>query len=298
MNIVKKILKWIVPYGLVKRHENRELLIELKRQNDGIEQARLLYHADRNRLISTAVEIESRKDRNQINALDLDAIHSFLEQRGLSREHLAGGSIPNKSLQFIKDTVGVHFPSDDPLYALHVGNFVGVSLTYLSGVLIEKNKDSKIFGIDPNLTHREVVNPQSHVSAVLNACGIQRSVTLIAGYSMSKCVSNDGVVYGEYDPSQAYSEEWACECVLDNLSCLLHHKFDLVLIDGNHESNYVKREILLASKLLKTGGLVCLDDVDNNWKELQNVFLTIHEYGFEIVGTDGRIGFAKLSAIQ
>jgi hypothetical protein len=71
--------------------------------------------------------------------------------------------------------------------------------------------------------------------------------------------------------------------------------FDVALLDGNHEGEYLRREISKIVRILKLGGLIVLDDVDAHWIEIQEVFQSLGGLGFEIVGTDGRVGVAKLT---
>jgi hypothetical protein len=218
---------------------------------------------------------------------------SFLSKRGLDEAQLKSGSMPEASLIESARIISKYFSGRDAIIALHVGNFVGVSISYLSNELKLLHLDSLVIGIDPNLTHRNIANPQNHVGALLSACGLQRNTMLIAGYSGQKSISNDGIVYSpEYDPAAMFKEECACEDSLRNLTQLAKAKFDIALIDGNHDGNYLSKEIDRVNQLLKDDALLILDDVEPSWAEIREVFNTIESHGMRREAADGRIGIA------
>jgi hypothetical protein len=279
--MVKQLIKWLVPHGLVEARERRIL-----------ERNRTAYHMERKARIKTA--LSSANSNGSLNPLDHLALISFLESREIPRVHLVEGSIPPESLQYLNEKITDSFTSGDALFGLHIGNFVGVSLSYLTGVLHKINKQSLVVAIDPNLTHRGVANPQSHVAALLSACGLQENVLLVAGYSGTKSISNDGAVFVGYDPGKQYSEEHGCQNCIKSLGKLADGAFHVALMDGNHEAEYLRDEIAQVTTLLRPGGFIILDDVDSNWQELKDVFHSLTEFGFEIVGTDGRVGVARL----
>lgn len=68
--------------------------------------------------------------------------------------------------------------------------------------------------------------------------------------------------------------------------------FDLIHIDTIHEPDHVNKELELALKRLKPGGVICIDDVLLNdemmawWKDLdltRNVYKDLHVTGFGII---------------
>jgi len=63
-----------------------------------------------------------------------------------------------------------------PQIALHIGNFVGISLAYLTCFLAEQHCDSLVVGVDPDVPHRGIRHPQEHVAALLTACGLENNV--------------------------------------------------------------------------------------------------------------------------
>ena len=71
--------------------------------------------------------------------------------------------------------------------------------------------------------------------------------------------------------------------------------FDFFLIDGAHEGNYLKREIETADKLLKSGGLLILDDINSYWDEIQEAYESIDTTKYQKLGTNGRVGILRKS---
>ena len=119
---------------------------------------------------------------------------------------------------------------------------------------------------------------------------------VIAGYSGRKSISNDGIIYNNYDPQKEFANECACEDTLINLKALCSQPFDLIMMDGNHEGTYLANEIQTVLPLLKPGGFLVLDDVDATyWSEIADVFAKIKTFGLQPVGADGRVGVAQLS---
>ena len=285
MSSFKKIIKGLAPYGLVQYRQEQV--------QKGILKEREKYHEDRQRIIKNASSSQSEK---LIRGDNREEVFAFLQGRQLERDHLQVGSIPESSLGYIRDQAVALLDSGRPLVALHVGNFVGVSLAFLATALKDRHPNSIVVSIDPNLTHRGISNPQSHVSALMTACGLQQNVMIIAGYSGKKSISNDGVVIADYDPQKEFANEFACEDSLLNLKTLCPRTFDLVMIDGNHEGSYLTDEIQTVLPLMSPGGVLVLDDVDvTDWAEIADVFSNIEKLGLRAVGTDGRIGVAQLS---
>jgi hypothetical protein len=288
MNAPKKILKAIIPHGLVEmRHKTLSARMQKADQD-----SRLTYHAERRKRIAA---VQNGHSEAWLTGDDFEKVIAFLVSRGLPENQVREGSVPKKSLEFIKAHVISEFEDGRPLRALHIGNFVGVSLAYAAASLVKKHPESLVISIDPNLTHRGIPNPQSHVSALLAACGLTTNVLIIAGYSGRKSISNDGVVFEGYDPAKEFTKEFACEGTLNKIEQLCPASFDFVFLDGNHEATYLINEIKQALPVLRENGFLILDDVDAAWVEIRNIFLNVSSLGLEPVGTDGRVGIARLN---
>src|SRR5438067_8890582 len=127
--------------------------------------------------------------------------------------------MPLASLQFMQS----HFDRLDtsrPIIALHVGNFLGVSLAYLVHTLRRLHPDSRVVSIDPNLTHRGIPRTMETVLVLLNYFGLEDRVAILTGYSLEKNVSNQGEIVAGYDPVANWENERSCTHQLDLLNAL------------------------------------------------------------------------------
>jgi hypothetical protein len=122
--------------------------------------------------------------------------------RGLPRQHVVEGSIPEDSLTFCGSILDQLSKTDRPLLGLHVGNFVGESLVYFAAYARARNDKSLIVSVDPNLPHRGIDDPQKHTIALLNHFNLQSNVIICVGYSGQKSVSNDGLSFIGMDGSE------------------------------------------------------------------------------------------------
>ena len=69
--------------------------------------------------------------------------------------------------------------------------------------------------------------------------------------------------------------------------------FDLVLIDGNHEQNYLSREIAAIGRLLADNGIVVFDDI-TAWPGVAEVFRqTVQDDSWMQLGENGRVGILQ-----
>jgi hypothetical protein len=178
-----------------------------------------------------------------------------------------------------------------PIRGLHVGNFVGVSLCQFTDFARRLDERSTIISIDPNLPHRGIRQPIDLVMRCLSRYGLQGNSLVLTGYSLEKCMGNDGFAGLGYDPEVEFSKECSAENQLLQLGELLPATFNFAFIDGNHDGSYLSREIAAIDRLLKPGGLLILDDVD--WTELGDVFRSIDSERFEYLGSDGRVGIVR-----
>jgi len=194
--------------------------------------------------------------------------------------------MPESSLQYLAEKVTDRLPSERPVRALQVGNFLGVSLCYLSWLLSERHAESLFISIDPNVTHRGIEDPQSHAVALLDHFGLLARNLIITGYTLERSE--------EPETKADHLRTIACENVLPNLCQLAAGTFDLVVIDGNHEHGYLQREIAASERLLADGGFLVLDDV-HDWHEVAEVFReTAESEAFTVVGDDRRVGILRL----
>jgi predicted O-methyltransferase YrrM len=220
------------------------------------------------------------------NAARVEESIRFLVDRGLDAVHVRDGSMPAQSLDYLAAKILDRLPSDRPLHALQIGNFVGVSLAYLTWLVGERHPESLVVSIDPNLPYLEVEDPQSHALALLAHFKMLDRSLIINGYTLER---GDEVL-----TEQAYARSAACENVLGSLDALLGPRFDLVVIDGNHDEDYLAREIAAIRGLLADGGIVVFDDI-TDWPGVAAVFKRVSgDDRFVRLGDDGRIGILQL----
>jgi hypothetical protein len=224
------------------------------------------------------------------------AVAHLVNRSGLSEAEVRGGSVTESSLDTVIEWVAQHGPRDRPLQALHVGNFVGISLGHLLAGLRNQHPDSLVVSVDPNLPHRGIHRPQDAVIDLLQHFGLEQGHLLVCGYSLEKSMSNDGYVACDgYDPALAYTEEKAPSGVLPTLSGL-GARFDVALMDGNHEGSYLRRELAAITDMLRPGALLALDDVQADWVEIADAFSEVarsDRWPFDYIGWDGRLGLLR-----
>lgn len=214
--------------------------------------------------------------------------------RGLPRQHVVEGSIPEASLTFCGSVLD-QLKTDGPVLGLHVGNFVGESLVYFAAYARGRNDESVIVSIDPNLPHRGIDDPQKHTIALLNHFNLQNNVMICVGYSGQKSVSNDGLSFismdgSEYDSLSHYSDEQSCQNSLTNLALLCESRFDFAVMDGNHEAEYLRSEVDVVRRLLTPNGVLLLDDVSEAWADIKAEYASLTSKGWKPLGADGRVG--------
>ncbi len=280
---IKTILRDLLPHGLVCRVQSARLA-----------KARVAADQERSERLRAVRGLKTAPPL--IDGCDRAATVRFLGECGLPLDQVDQGSIPAASLSWLQAVVDQHLARMRPLVVLHVGNFVGVSLVALAAMLARQHSQSLVIGVDPDVPHRGIEHPQQYVARLVSACGLQNNVMLVAGSSGGKSISNDGSVFAGYDPLERFADEAACENVVPNLARLMPGRIDLALLDGNHDAAYLTAEIEALCPLLAPDALLVLDDVDESWPEIREVFRRIAKLGFETVGTDGRVGVAKRAA--
>jgi hypothetical protein len=202
------------------------------------------------------------------------------------------------NLRFLDRAVHEHLRTEPPHRALHVGNFVGISLASLSASLLDVGggRDPLVVSIDPNIPHNDVADPQTATMIVLNHFGYQRHNVVICGYSLEKSLGNEGISTDSYDPEAAYEAEVACENVLLSLAGL-GAQLDLAVVDGSHNAAYLRRELEVIVPLLRVGALLILDDVTDVWVGIRDLFGELGSPGsswpLEVLDHDGRIGVLR-----
>jgi hypothetical protein len=151
-------------------------------------------------------------------------------------------------------------PLDDykhkPIYYLEIGahygaNIIGVAKTYGS------HPESKLYCIDPWEDYVEYPEYKGKQETIYS--------------TFIKNVENSGNK-GKIIPIRGYSNIELLK-FQDNI-------FDIIYIDGNHESEYVLEDAVLSFRKLKSGGVMIFDDYDEYAPETMkgiNAFLHAYE---------------------
>jgi len=214
----------------------------------------------------------------------------FLVKEGLDENQIRLGSIPESRMKEVSHFLKEHFGANRTV-GIHIGNFLGISLSHLAKEILPINSKSLILAIDPNLTHRGIENPNLHMVKLLEHFGLDQSILLLQGYSLHKSMSNDGEnFYAEYDPFSKFHAEHAIPNQLVNLTKLIPSQVDYIFLDGNHHSQYLKEELRTSQHLLQRKGVILIDDVDNAWVTIKELFESQNENHFDKFNLGGRIG--------
>ena len=276
MKALRRIVIACLPVGLVNYVQARRRHKELAEIS---ERVRKLQTADRNARHKFSYE---------------DAI-AYLVSIKLPENHVRGHSIPKSSLEFCAQHIRARCSMGcSPIFGLHVGNFIGISLAYLTDACVKMHPKSCIYSIDPNIPHRNISHPQDYVVALLDHFGLTANASILVGYSLEKSVSNDGMIYDRYDPIDNFSREHSCENQLVQLANVSMRQMDFAVMDGNHSAEYLSREIRALEKLLKPSGLLILDDVTEGWHEIKKTYHALDPARWERLACDGRVGIARL----
>lgn len=166
----------------------------------------------------------------------------------------------------------------------------------------EKDEDAVVVSVDPGMPHRGIQTPDRVTLSLLDRFGLTRNSLLVTGFTLGRSLRDDGYVFEEYVPPAAIPadaaaltlrEDAACEQVLPNLARLLPGGFDVVVLDGNHDGDYLREELRHVDAALRPGGLLVIDDVGTSfWEGVKAVFEELSTGGGEYtqLGTDGRVG--------
>ncbi len=269
---INRYLVPLLPHGIVRGHSRR-------------------VQRERHKLLHEATRSPAARSSEFTVAKAIE----FLVARGLPEDEVRWGSVPEPSLQWSAELLRSRLDRERPLLALHVGNFVGVSLGFYTALMIEHHPDSVVVSIDPDIPHRGIVHPQRHVIALLGQFGLLSNSIIIPGYTLEQ---NLGDTPDEHATETVLAER-ACEDVLHSLDTVDVGPFDLVVVDGNHEGAYLSRELGHLARLLRTGGLLVVDDVEvGPWDDVVDAFeaaVATSAGTLREIGRDGRMGVLQVA---
>ena len=277
---VKSVARWIIPYGLVYIVHKKVVLPYRERERQRERQRKI------EPLLKKWDSINQQYSSWRPSEITREEIIALLSSWGLDAQQIDSGSIPTPDLDAICNFIRNNHRN--PLIGVHVGNFVGVSLAYITTRLKKMGEQNVIISIDPNLTHRGISNTEEVVTKLLRVIDVQDVVVRVTGYSLNKSVSNDGVMYDtNYDSLQHFLTEDAPEWQLKNLLKIIKGKVDFIMLDGNHDPDYLREEVRICYELLYKGGAIFLDDINEIWYGLKQVF---NELGSEQIFSAQFIG--------
>ncbi len=266
--MLKSFIRFLVPFGLVELYRKR---------------------LDANRFIVGRKGL-SNSLYSHSRAID------YLVSIGIPSHDVVAGSMPHSSLNLIDNLILEYTKKslDRKCNILHVGNFVGISLSSVVNSLSKSGVSYQVIAIDPNIEHRNVKNPQNVVCRLLDQFGLTENVLLCCGYTLSKTLGDDGFhLSNGASPSVRSVSEAAPTNVLKTLRQNFTGLIDVALIDGNHDGDYLKTEIAEIKQLLKPSGILILDDVNEDWPEVSGVAHGLDKDGWEITVADNRIAVLK-----
>jgi len=273
--IFKSILRFILPHGVFLQR------VKIKRK----------------KLLSQRQERIKKFNGHVHSKLEYEYELSIqkLVDRGVSEQQIREGSIPESSLDYLFDILKEKLDNLTSINALHIGNFVGISLLYLSDALLKINSNSIILSIDPNIPHRGVTIPQKYVVYLLDIFGFQKSNIILTGYTLEKNIGDDGgtLYFSKTNNNVSNNQGYSVTNLLENL-VKLNIQLDFVLIDGNHDGKYLETETKLVHKLLNKNGLLAIDDVNRNWKEVNLIYKkTLLDPAYKLLADNDRIGIIE-----
>lgn len=220
-----------------------------------------------------------------------DAVQFLVGTRRGSARDIRDGSIPRTDLEFISRQMQELKP-ETPLRGLHIGNFVGLSLAYLTDAARRLHPDSVVVSIDPNIPHRGIDAPHDLVTGLMTRYSLEANWLPITGFTLARTAVRDVLNRRNGPTAFASYHGFSATFSLRNLR-RLGLKFDFVLIDGNHNAGYLKREIDVLAELVRPGGLLFLDDVDEYWEGVVEVFKSLDDRRFKRAAHKGRVGVVR-----
>jgi predicted O-methyltransferase YrrM len=202
------------------------------------------------------------------------AIKTLIDD-GLDEAEVRKGSIPEASLVCVSLYLSQQLPKHHtaPTIGLHIGNFVGISLSFLANAMAELSARARIICIDPDIEHRGIHNPHQHVVKLLRKYGLLDVCLFVSGYSMAPPAF----------PENGFH-------TLTNLGLIARESIDFAIIDGNHDIHYLQTEVEVTIQLLKPGGSIIFDDVNAAYVEIWSYIQKLKsDPTLEFMLQDGRI---------
>lgn len=134
----------------------------------------------------------------------------------------------------------INLDYDSSIHYLEIGVFYGVHAIQVSEKLT--NPSSKVYCVDPWIDYDDYEEYKGKQSKILNTFT----------ENISKCEHNN-----KFEIHRGFSD--------DIVPTFPDNYFDIIYVDGNHETEYVYRDGCMSFQKLKKGGYMIFDDYD--WKQ-------------------------------
>jgi hypothetical protein len=129
----------------------------------------------------------------------------------------------------------IEHDTTQPIKYLEIGVFYGIHLFEIASIF----PNASLFGIDPWIDYSEYSEYKGQQNTILD--GFKRN--------LSKCPNNKRI--------QAYRG-----LSNDIVPTFQNDFFDIIYVDGNHETDYVYKDGLMSFQKCKPGGYIVFDDSD------------------------------------
>jgi len=210
-----------------------------------------------------------------------------------SAKDVVQGSMPKEELDFVAKYLTGLRKEGRPLRGLHIGDFVGLSLAHLTDAARNVHAGSVVMSIDPNAPHRGMDNPKDLVTGLMARYDLLDNWLPLTGFTLERTGIADISNRNAGTTKFASYYGFGAAHVLANLA-KVGTRFDFALIDGNHNSGYLRREIDRLSRLIRPGGLLFLDDLDEHWSGVTEVFDGLDHRRFQRLARGGRAGVVRV----
>lgn len=162
----------------------------------------------------------------------------------------------HRNLSTYSTFLPARFPAKKAHNILHIGVFEGMDLVWICQNLF-RNKNSRILAIDPWEKTRKLSPEQMNAvfeRARRNLRPWNDRINMIRGLSQDVMISLVSA------PTQVCGKTIAAG------------KWDLIIVDGDHNADPVYADAQNALRLVKPGGWIVFDDVRNRFKKKDHVY--------------------------
>ena len=171
-----------------------------------------------------------------------------------------------------------------PQHILEVGSFVGVS----SRLILEASTpwQGEVVAVDPNMRHRNIDQP-GEVARALNRDFLGKRLTVVEAFFDRVNPAGFYHDYKAHKPQLDHAQVDALVAQRPVIDATWSERFDMIFIDGAHDTEAAMGNYRLARTLLKEGGVMVFHDAFS-WRSVRQVMLDIRSRGKDRVTFLGR----------